>query len=145
MHRYLRATGVSLAVVSALACNLLSATGTPTALSTATEAAALQSPLPSVSPSPLTPTETPVPTQPPEPSPSPAPLTPTDTPAPTSLNATGPFVVFKGQSGIWIANPDGSFPTQVSEIESQGDLRRAISPTGNRLALVIRNDQGLDL
>lgn len=77
------------------------------------------------------------------PSPSPALLTPT--PAPTGLNATGPFVIFNGQSGIWITNPDGSFPTRVSEYEIQGDLRRAISPTGDRMALVIRNDQGLDL
>ncbi len=54
-------------------------------------------------------------------------------------------MIFKGQNGIWISNPDGSFPTQVSEYEFQGDLHSAISPTGDRLALVVHNDQGLDL
>jgi Tol biopolymer transport system component len=70
---------------------------------------------------------------------------PTDTPAPTSLNATGPYIMFSGESGIWITNPDGSFPTQVSRYGPQGDLRSAISPTGDRIALVVENDQGLDL
>jgi hypothetical protein len=66
-------------------------------------------------------------------------------PAPASLNTNGPYIVFKGQGGIWITNPDGSFPTQVSEYEIQSDLRHAISPTGDRMALVVENDQGLDL
>jgi len=75
------------------------------------------------------------------------PLPPTATllPEATSLNASGPYVVFAGKGGIWITNPDGSFPTQISEHEIRGDLRRAISPTGDRMALVVRNDQGLDL
>jgi hypothetical protein len=54
-------------------------------------------------------------------------------------------VIFKGRSGIWITNPDGSFPTRLSEYEFQGDLHRALSPAGDRLALVVSNDQGLDL
>jgi len=70
---------------------------------------------------------------------------PTDTPAPTSLNTTGPYIVFEGQNGIWITNPDGSFPTQVLGYGSQEDLRTAISPTGDRIALVVETDQGLDL
>jgi len=73
------------------------------------------------------------------------PLMPTNAPAPTSLNTRGPFVIFKGQGGIWITNPDGSFPTRVSEYEIQGDLRRAVSPAGDRMALVVSHDQGLDL
>jgi len=48
---------------------------------------------------------------------------------------------------MWITNPDGSFPTRLSdyEITSVMDLHRNISPTGDRMALVISNDQGLDL
>ncbi len=80
-------------------------------------------------------------------------LQPTDTPAPTSLNATGPYIVFAGPSGIWITNPDGSFLTQVSgsgthgiwTTDPEGELRTAISPTGDRMALVVENDKGLDL
>jgi hypothetical protein len=76
---------------------------------------------------------------------------PTDTPAPTSLNATGPYIVFMGRTGIWIANPDGSFLTRVFENGANlnwfayPDLRNAISPTGDRMALVVENDKGLDL
>ncbi len=124
MHNYLKVVVLPLTLLFSLSCSLFSLPGTPVAESTSTGAVALPSPMPS---------------------PSPAPLTLTNTPAPTSLNATGPFIIFKGQSGIWIANPDGSFPTRVSEYEIQGDLRRAISPTGDRMALVIKNDQGLDL
>src|SRR3989304_8287243 len=78
-------------------------------------------------------------------SPSTIPLTPTDTPAPTSLNTSGPYILFEGRNGIWISNPDGSFPTRLSEIEVQGDLRHTISPAEDRMALVVQNDQGLDL
>ena len=124
MHNYLKVIVLPLTLLFSLSCSLFSLPGTPVAESTPTGAVALQSPMPSTSP---------------------APLTPANTPAPTSLNATGPFIIFKGQSGIWITNPDGSFPTRVSEYEIQGDLRRAISPTGDRMALVIRNNQGLDL
>ena len=74
-----------------------------------------------------------------------SPVLPSNTPAPASLNADGPFILFKGTGGIWITNPDGSFPTLLSENEFQGDLHSALSPTGDRLALVVSNDQGLDL
>ena len=62
-----------------------------------------------------------------------------------ALNANGPYVVFKGKGGIWITNPDGSFPTRISEYEIRSDLHSAISPAGDRMALVIRSDQGYDL
>jgi hypothetical protein len=107
-----------------LACSLLSVPGTPVAKSTPSGAVELQSPLPS---------------------PSPTPLQPTDTPVPASLNANEPFIMFKGQSGIWITNPDGSFPTRISVDGFQGNLRPAIAPAGDRMALVVENDQGLDL
>ncbi|MCD6400698.1 MAG: hypothetical protein J7L73_02100, partial [Anaerolineales bacterium] len=66
-------------------------------------------------------------------------------PEPTSLNANGPYVIFEGEGGIWITNPDRSFPTRISPYEVRSDLRRAISPTGNTIVLVIRTDEGLDL
>ncbi len=78
------------------------------------------------------------------PSSTPAPPVPTDTPAP-SLNVNGPHILFKGQAGVWISNPDGSLPTLVTEIQVQGDLRNAVSPAGDRLAVVVQNDLGLDL
>jgi hypothetical protein len=61
------------------------------------------------------------------------------------LNATGPYVLLKGLGGFWITNPDGSFPTQVSKYETQGNLRHAITPAGDRMALVIQTDLGFDL
>jgi len=126
MHNYLRVTILFLTLLFAMSCCLLSLPATPSVESTPTTAAALDTPVPS---------------------PTLAPLIPTDTPAPTGLNATGPYILFKGQAGIWITNPDGSFPTQVSDVQVQGDrdLRHAISPAGDRMALVVQNDAGLDL
>ena len=46
---------------------------------------------------------------------------------------------------MWISNPDGSLLTQLSTSEFHGDLFSAVSPAGNRLALVVSNGQGLDL
>ena len=107
-----------------MSCSLFTLPGTPVIESAPTATVALE---------PLVPTE------------SPAPLKPTNTSAPTSLNAAGPYIIFKGQDGIWMTNPDGSFPIQLSDIEVQGDLRPTISPAGDRMALVVQNDQGLDL
>ncbi len=70
--------------------------------------------------------------------------TPTTTPA--SLNAKGPYLVFAGQGGLWISNPDGSFLTQVSALDFSGsDLYKSISPKGDDAALVVHNEGGLDL
>ncbi|MCJ7702904.1 MAG: hypothetical protein MUO62_15080 [Anaerolineales bacterium] len=142
MRNYLKVIVLLLALLFSLSCRLFSLSGVPVAESTPTGTVALQSPTPSPSPA------TPRPTSTPTPIPPTATLTsvpPTDRPAPTSLNASGPLVVFEGKGGIWITNPDGSFPTRVSEYEIRSDLRGAISPTGDRMALVIRNDQGFDL
>ena len=69
----------------------------------------------------------------------------TELPPPSSLNSTGPFVLFEGAGGAWITNPDGSFPTRISGYEINGDLHRAISPDGDRMAFVVKSDRGYDL
>lgn len=115
----------------ALSCVFFSQSGTPVIEVTPTVSVALQSPEPGKSLVPITLTETSVP--------------PTKTLSPTSLNSTGPFIMFKGQGGIWITNPDGSFPTRVSSYGIEGDLKSTISPGGDRMALVVQNDQGFDL
>lgn len=74
------------------------------------------------------------------------PLAPTGTPAPISLNPRGPYVLYGGESGIWISNPDGSFLTKITDLPIDlDDLHRAISPSGDRMALIVSNDSGLDL
>ena len=71
---------------------------------------------------------------------------PTAIPTPDSLNPAGPYLMFSGKSGIWIANPDGSFLTQVTNIEpGLRDLRNAVSPDGKELALVVETDDGIEL
>jgi len=121
MHKHPRITIPALVLMLSLSCSMFSLDGTSTPDAPVTI-------IPIISDTP----------EPPAPS--------TFTPAPTSLNPSGPYVVFEGSGGIWIANPDGSFLTRISEYEIEGsDLRRAISPTGDRLALVVRNEVGLDL
>jgi hypothetical protein len=81
-------------------------------------------------------------------SPTPAADTPKPdiTPSPTGLNPTSPYVLFGGSAGLWIANPDGSFPTQLSSMDvSMDDLHQLVSPSGNQLAFVGADDKGLDL
>jgi hypothetical protein len=55
--------------------------------------------------------------------------------------------MFAAHSGIWITNPDGSFATRLLDYDmnSNLDLHQMISPTGDRLAMVVSNEQGLDL
>ena len=142
MHRHLKAVIIPLTLLLPLSCNLFSQPPTQIATSTPPETIAAQSPIPSPSPALLTPTGTPAPILPTD---TPTPLPPTSTPAPISLNAAGPYVLFKGENGIWISNPDGSFLTQVFAGENHTDLRNALSPSGGRLAVVITTDQGLDL
>lgn len=74
------------------------------------------------------------------------PLAATDIPAPASLNSAGPYIDYGGTGGIWISNPDGSFLTKITDLDiGIHDLRRLISPQGDRLAAIIANDKGLDL
>jgi hypothetical protein len=116
----------------------------PAIQTTPTAQEALQTPISGSNPTPLPPTNTPLVSTTTATS---LPPTITSTPAPTGLNPTGPYVIFFAHSGIWITNPDGSFPTRISdyELSSALDVHRFISPTGDRLALVTNNEQGLDL
>ena len=78
--------------------------------------------------------------------PTPTVEAPTVPPSPASLNAAGPYVLFASSNGIWISNPDGSFLTQLTNLQSDNlDLHRAVSPTGDRLAMIVSGDTGLDL
>ena len=65
--------------------------------------------------------------------------------APTQgLKASGP-IVFSGDSGIWLTDAFGRSPVQLWVHENRLDLRRAISPNGDRIALLERTEEGLDL
>jgi hypothetical protein len=73
------------------------------------------------------------------------PTVPTETPSPTSLNQKGPYILYQSD-GFWISNPDGSFLTQLTKLQSDNlNLHRAISPSGDRLVMVVTGDTGLDL
>jgi Tol biopolymer transport system component len=62
------------------------------------------------------------------------------------LNPSGPYILYGGEGGIWISNPDGSFLTKITDLPIDlDDLHRAISPRGDRMALIVSNDTGLDL
>lgn len=102
--------------------------------------------VPGKTPPPVTVTEPPIQTEPPtDPPVTETPSEPTVEPAPTSLNATGPYVVYGGTKGVWISNPDGSFLTKITDLDiGLHDLRRLISPRGDRMALVV-SAEGLDL
>jgi len=93
-------------------------------------------------------TKPPTPTLPIPTATPPAPTsTSTGTPAPSRLNERGPYVLYAGTDGIWISNPDGSFLTKLTDVRIEGvvDLYRLVSPAGDRMALAVRTDEGLDL
>lgn len=133
MQIYFYRSVILLALLFSVSCSFLSQPDTSAAERTSSGSEILSSPYPISSPTPL--------------SASPLPDLPTIqvSPVAPSLNASGPYIIFKGQGGIWITNPDGGFPTQVSSYDIQGDVRHTISPAGDRMALVITTDQGLDL
>jgi len=141
MHYSLKVFALLLALFFLPACSLLTLLKPPIEQATPTVEAATQFPMPGPSSTAPPPTEASSPTN----TNTPAPIIPTDSPAPTGLNPAGPYVIFKAPNGVWITNPDGSFLTQLSKFEASGDLRQAISPQGDRMALVASNEQGLDL
>jgi hypothetical protein len=64
------------------------------------------------------------------------------------LNSKGPYILFEGDAGIWITNPDGGFPTRIYDRgirNPQQDLRTSISPRGDRIAMVVAGASGPDL
>jgi len=62
---------------------------------------------------------------------------------PASLNPDGPYVVFEGDDGIWISNPDGSFLTRLSDTGvGEADLQRSVSPQGDALAFIRPSEHG---
>jgi Tol biopolymer transport system component len=84
----------------------------------------------------------------PVPQEQPTALPPANTPAPAGLNPTGPYVLFEGDTGIWIANPDGGFLTRIYDQgirDAEQDLHASISPQGDRIALVVAGAKGPDL
>jgi hypothetical protein len=110
---------------------LTSPTGTPLAISSQSGASATTSEIFS-----------------PTPSLQPTPRSPTNTPVPAGLNPQGPYVIFEGDAGIWITNPDGGFLIRVYDRGIQNeeqDLHAAISSRGDRLALVVAGADGPDL
>jgi hypothetical protein len=81
-----------------------------------------------------------------QPQPTSAPST--ATPAPAGLHPTGPYVLFEGDGGIWIANPDGGFLTRIYDRgirNAAQDIHHSISPNGDRMALVVTGAKGPDL
>ncbi len=144
MPKFLKVILVLLALLILSSCNKFPTTETAVINSTPAREVVPQPSIASPSPAPITPTNT---STPPTPTDTPIPSTPTDTPVPSGLNPSGPYLIFEAHNGIWITNPDGSFPTRFSEydITSPLDLHRLISPTGDRMALVVSNDHGLDL
>ena len=144
MPDYLKAILLSLTLLILSSCNSLSTPAIPVSETISTGEVVAHSSILSPSPVPPKPTNT---SAPPTSTNTPLPPTPTQTPAPMGLNPTGPYVIFEAHNGIWINNPDGSFPTRLleSDIYSVLDLHRHISPTGDHMALVVSNDQGLDL
>jgi hypothetical protein len=139
MLRFWRLTVLPLVWLMSLACSLLGAPATPTPPPTALVVAS--SPTSAV----FQPTGTAAAQPSPLPSHTPASPAPTNTAVPAALNAAGPYLLFKASTGIWIANPDGSFPTLITTVTGEGDLRASVSPAGDRLALVVQTEQGLDL
>jgi hypothetical protein len=147
MHNYSKVLALFLVIIFLPACVIFSRPVSPTARPTSPAKEAQPSSTPNPGPAELASTDTPFPqividTHTPLP---PTPVTPSETPAPAGLNPGGPYVIFKAPTGIWISNPDGSFLTQLAQAAVATDLRLALSPKGDRLALVVQNDQGLDL
>jgi hypothetical protein len=67
--------------------------------------------------------------------------TPTNVPVPPGL-----YTIYGGPQGIWISKPDGSSLSKLTDLGIDlKDLRRARSPQGDRIALIVSNDEGLDL
>jgi hypothetical protein len=77
---------------------------------------------------------------------TPLPAEPSATPTPEVLHPDGPYLLFEGQDGVWLANPDGSALTRISgEGIGRGEAHGALSPDGTTLAYITTNPEGLAL
>ncbi len=113
-----------------LACNLPTSRGTPPGEEEETEIPVINT----------------APTGTAQDTPTPQNIVPTSTPIPESLHADGPYILTSGQSGVWISNPDGSFLTQLTDVEiGMADLHRLISPIGDQMAYIEQKEDGLYL
>jgi hypothetical protein len=128
MHKHQNAIVLILILIVSLSCRFL---------------------VPEKNPTPTSVTQPPVQTEPPIatlPAVTETLSAPTEPPAPGSLNPTGPYVVYGGTGGVWISNPDGSFLTKLTDLSIElHDLHSLISPQGDRMAVIARNDEGFDL
>lgn len=76
-----------------------------------------------------------------------APVTST-VPSPTTDPSipVGLYTLYGGPEGIWISKPDGKSLTKLTDLGiDRIDLRRVRSPFGDRLALIVQTEEGLDL
>jgi hypothetical protein len=64
-------------------------------------------------------------------------------PTPDHLTSQAPWLVVSTSNGIWVANPDGSWLTQLSKapITSPSSLAPAIAPGGTKLAYVTSSSE----
>jgi len=102
------------------------------------------------------------PTQEQTPAPSTAPLpTNTDSPAPIVVAAAtiapppptanesipaGLYTMYAGPKGIWTSKPDGTSLTKLTDLGlDRINLGRVRSPNGDRMALIVQTEEGLDL
>lgn len=64
----------------------------------------------------------------------------------TELNEDGPYILFSGDSGIWISNQDGSVMTKLTDLSvGMADLHSLVSPAGDRIVFVTQDLEGLSL
>ena len=140
MQNIARRTILLIAVISLTSCSV-AYTPTPVVNQPSPTPGFINEVAPNPSATEIPPTPTPTITS------SPIPATVTNTPESLGLNDAGPYIIFRAHSGLWVANPDGSFPTLLTDydLNTDIDLHQFISPKGDRLALVESNDAGLDL
>ena len=72
---------------------------------------------------------------------APAPIPTFNEPLPAGI-----YNMYAGPEGIWISKSDGTSLTKLTDLGiDQIDLRRVKSPNGDRLALIVQTEEGLDL
>jgi hypothetical protein len=95
-----------------------------------------------------TPSVTPVPadTEPRPPTVTPTPAIPAPPPTITPSIPAGLSTMYGGPKGIWISRPDGRSLAKLTDLGIDGiNLRRVRSPNGDRMALIVQTEAGLDL